>query len=191
MRLFHAESAFVFPTHVGVFPNYKGVYYGRVRLPHACGGVSSLTAARDWGTLSSPRMWGCFQELNKFFQKLIVFPTHVGVFPALRSLHLCTVSLPHACGGVSPLRCRTFFRRLSSPRMWGCFHVIEAVQTAVKVFPTHVGVFLFSLPAAGLRSRLPHACGGVSPSRIKAPLQSESSPRMWGCFHCGNESVAA
>ena len=71
---------------------------------------------------------------------------------------------------------------VSSPRTWGCFHVIEAVQTAVKVFPTHVGVFprIFSR-SWGIRG-LPHARGGVSWSIFDKDGAKASSPRTWGCF---------
>ena len=111
-----------------------------------------------------------------------VFPTHVGVFPFLGRSSDTLACLPHACGGVSIWGSTKDMAMLSSPRMWGCFR--SAFQTCqnVFVFPTHVGVFLPLLPESGRTSRLPHACGGVSPTDHSPSNPTESSPRMWGCF---------
>ena len=95
---------------------------------------------------------------------------------------LLRLRLPHARGGVSIVRPRLYFFRLSSPRTWGCFWLGYAFPSAVFVFPTHVGVFP-SLPAptAGW-PRLPHARGGVSALAAVVRRAFESSPRTWGCF---------
>ena len=50
----------VFPTHVGVFLYRSLPAYARIRLPHACGGVSCASST--------------------VFVAYCVFPTHVGVF---------------------------------------------------------------------------------------------------------------
>ena len=68
----------VFPTHVGVFLQLFATRLVGMRLPHACGGVSACRLYRGPGTVSSPRMWGCFriEQLRTRLKK--VFPTHVG-----------------------------------------------------------------------------------------------------------------
>ena len=92
------------------------------------------------------------------------------------------LSLPHACGGVSPVPELEIARCSSSPRMWGCFQACPFRFFAVRVFPTHVGVFPgLPYPRTTPRS-LPHACGGVSRRRRSRACSSRSSPRMWGCF---------
>ena len=91
----------VFPTRVGVFLTKAGDRLTIRRLPHACGGVSTvLTSFLDLAT-SSPRVWGCFSGQNHIMFGLSVFPTRVGVFLLKTGLSLLHKSLPHACGGVS------------------------------------------------------------------------------------------
>ena len=111
----------VFPTHVGVFLLYGMAPCGESRLPHACGGVSTFGDSRRNSQLSSPRMWGCFQNFLFYEKILAVFPTHVGVFLSGYTFAAVVDRLPHACGGVSPGCFGVFPRKLSSPRMWGCF----------------------------------------------------------------------
>ena len=50
---------------------------------------------------SSPRPWGCFFTQVCNWCATGVFPTPVGVFPALAALGALAGSLPHARGGVS------------------------------------------------------------------------------------------
>ena len=72
---------------------------------------------------------------------------------------------------------------VSSPRTWGCFHNTRAWDGHKKVFPTHVGVFLFAPSASSPETGLPHARGGVSELRRVLDSEDSSSPRTWGCFH--------
>ena len=115
---------------------------------------------------------------------LLVFPTHVGVFPSFFRFSKAVISLPHACGGVSGPRSGSRSKAESSPRMWGCFLLYKEFEEYKEVFPTHVGVFLHEdLPCASACC-LPHACGGVSDVSRLTEDDFASSPRMWGCF-CG------
>ena len=157
-----AILVFVFPTHVGVFLHRDISLPAYLCLPHACGGVSSKSTARVNAFWSSPRMWGCFLSSVRIVVADIVFPTHVGVFPAVDIVILLMRRLPHACGGVSSAGKAGFLTRWSSPRMWGCFLETANVNFYGKVFPTHVGVFPAVVDIVVLLSR--------------------SSPRMWGCF---------
>ena len=71
---------------------------------------------------------------------------------------------------------------VSSPRTWGCFSLDSLHFHFGAVFPTHVGVFLFSCHAQLPKNCLPHARGGVSMVSPAVMLCSSSSPRTWGCF---------
>ncbi len=71
---------------------------------------------------------------------------------------------------------------VSSPRTWGCFFLFKRGIEVFRVFPTHVGVFLYSKRARTWSWRLPHARGGVSGDLAVKGVSDESSPRTWGCF---------
>ena len=133
----------VFPTHVGVFPEWFKF------LAHAFA--------------SSPRTWGCFQPRRDGRERReglpharggvsasaitgltsrVVFPTHVGVFPECGFTTASRTSLPHARGGVSRIAIKVVKPSWSSPRTWGCFYHSGKPIRKHFVFPTHVGVFL-------------------------------------------------
>ena len=119
--LLSQDAIHVFPTPVGVFPISTCVTTTTQGLPHARGGVSVHTLAFHALLASSPRPWGCFCRREPQPDRLLVFPTPVGVF---LQLHLAVVvlrGLPHARGGVSDLHDRGAGKGLSSPRPWGCF----------------------------------------------------------------------
>ncbi len=92
------------------------------------------------------------------------------------------ISLPHARGGVSSAGAPAVALPRSSPRPWGCFRGLVTSGLWSVVFPTPVGVFLYSerLPAG--TQRLPHARGGVSHAPPSSGFDLRSSPRPWGCF---------
>ena len=92
-------------------------------------------------------------------------------------------SLPHARGGVSVSKSLKGGALLSSPRTWGCFCLRSSSRCPMKVFPTHVGVFLPTGADSQPGTRLPHARGGVSKVHDPSRRASRSSPRTWGCFY--------
>ena len=152
----------VFPTHVGVFLLRHVACQNNGSLPHARGGVSTQSARGEVTNPSSPRTWGCFYPPLKIELVLLVFPTHVGVFPGHFTQPLTIRRLPHARGGVSVISSRVIRMRGSSPRTWGCFHTGRTKGAKTCVFPTHVGVFLLGKNTASPVGSLPHARGGVS-----------------------------
>ena len=82
---FHAARAtscadHVFPTPVGVFPDYSAAGCAFYRLPHARGGVSRCSTVAFSAPKSSPRPWGCFCCGQGRADSIQVFPTPVGVF---------------------------------------------------------------------------------------------------------------
>ena len=183
-RIFAAlwSSVRVFPTLVGVFLEGHGLLLHDHGLPHARGGVSEVLASRRHLAKSSPRSWGCFFDAIRASQVERVFPTLVGVFPVFGFVLWSLLSLPHARGGVSLTRNAVKINKKSSPRSWGCFPSRNGGLFYSFVFPTLVGVFLFSRIYILFPARLPHARGGVSlPCRTFWRLET-SSPRSWGCF---------
>ena len=131
----------VFPTPVGVFLLLIGLYLGRLRLPHARGGVSNGSLSYGISLRSSPRPWGCFYCLMHLSASHFVFPTPVGVFLPMLSPRFLSTSLPHARGGVSHEAAGGVENDLSSPRPWGCFYRARHAPPIFTVFPTPVGVF--------------------------------------------------
>ncbi len=176
------DAGVVFPTPVGVFPVTGLVAYMGARLPHACGGVSTLMPEATKRRESSPRLWGCFYISARQAWGDAVFPTPVGVFLLIVVSAEPEPSLPHACGGVSPCAAAVAISTASSPRLWGCFFNLWRAYDRESVFPTPVGVFLASASGRMAACSLPHACGGVSPVRVHHAAANESSPRLWGCF---------
>ena len=126
----------------------------------------------------------------------------MGVYLRFHRFSQARLSFPHACGGV-PTRADTRKNVLRfSPRMWGCtgdrrsfvpsarvfpthvgvyLSVVYCVDILDTVFPTHVGVYLTTYTELRIETSLPHACGGVPCSNIKAAYALAFSPRMWGC----------
>ena len=121
-------------------------------------------------------MRGCY------YWRSPVFPTHVGVFLNWYFSRLVIYRLPHARGGVSDLLICLPLLLQSSPRTWGCFHIIKIREKLASVFPTHVGVFLGFGFGFACFFRLPHARGGVSQFTRRLSGRNMSSPRTWGCF---------
>ena len=111
-----------------------------------------------------------------------VFPTPVGVFPWCARCKSSLIGLPHARGGVSVASLPPGNLALSSPRPWGCFSPARQFRFRLPVFPTPVGVFPLEAWGRAPMCSLPHARGGVSPSKHQHRPARLSSPRPWGCF---------
>ncbi len=78
--LSRVRRAEVFPTQVGVFPQWTTLLCSIHRLPHAGGGVSDCNSLLPSIVMSSPRRWGCFSFTTASQGFTLVFPTQVGVF---------------------------------------------------------------------------------------------------------------
>src|SRR5690554_6729820 len=102
---------------------------------------------------------------------------------------MATCSLPHVRGGVSDMITATVTTPRSSPRPWGCFHVVEDTGFFDNVFPTSVGVFLTMRHQFGQGQGLPHVRGGVSHQDWPPPGFLMSSPRPWRCFRYKRASL--
>lgn len=151
----------VFPTPVGVFLDQSCGAPRSDRLPHACGGVSNAGRHPHSEEKSSPRLWGCFRRPAPLSARPAVFPTPVGVFLSILIIGLIQLSLPHACGGVSPPLSPCGDWLSSSPRLWGGFYQARVRSGRWAVFPTPVG-------------------GAAAEATLEA-IQ-KSSPHTWGCF---------
>ena len=112
----------VFPTHVGMFLSERTDSMHTASFPHACGDVPFRVSLVHLERMFSPRMWGCSGGGPHDF--------------------LGSTRFPHACGDV-PLSRRGSKRLFRfSPRMWGCSAISDGRRQSLKVFPTHVGMFL-------------------------------------------------
>ena len=112
----------------------------------------------------------------------LVFPTHVGVFPTGHPAYSPRARLPHTRGGVSTRNAASLCIMSSSPHTWGCFSLLVRQNKGGRVFPTHVGVFLWLSAKPLPMPCLPHTRGGVSNHAISYRAVSGSSPHTWGCF---------
>ena len=179
----------VFPTCVGVFPHNKKSFEKLLSLPHVRGGVSRGTVGHAEVPRSSPRAWGCFQRALFPEKVSTVFPTCVGVFPALSLGAGGGARLPHVRGGVSTHIPGYDALGVSSPRAWGCFLFFVVGFGFFPVFPTCVGVFLTRKECLDAAGSLPHVRGGVSVDSVRKGVPLASSPRAWGCFRLLDDEI--
>ena len=91
----------IFPTGVGVFLPHHREQIRQRNLPHRRGGVSAQPLDTWHLAQSSPQAWGCFRLISTPHQVIQIFPTGVGVFPAVSSMCARPMHLPHRRGGVS------------------------------------------------------------------------------------------
>ena len=187
---FMKDYADVFPTPVGVFLSITQHDPSAASLPHARGGVSGSIYTDVSSFSSSPRPWGCFSCVHGHRDGGELFPTPVGVFPALPRFVTDSPPLPHARGGVSAYFELWGLDASSSPRPWGCFQNESQQNQLAGLFPTPVGVFPTNHSSQRLKRRLPHARGGVSNTVKAFNSGCWSSPRPWGCFSTGTAITA-
>ena len=90
--------------------------------------------------------------------------------------------LPHARGGVSFRGAWNSLSGASSPRSWGCFQKPDHPHPTPYVFPTLVGVFLYTRQFFTMTLRLPHARGGVSCYGGVAEQAQSVFPTLVGVF---------
>ena len=161
-----------------------------MRFLHACGDVSCVCRASIGMSRFSPRMWRCFWQIHRHRRSGGVFSTHVEMFPNRLLIGHAASCFLHACGDVS--KCDTFacIPEKFSPRMWRCFVRLQSINRDVKVFSTHVEMFLRSKAKTNDTSRFLHACGDVSAKAEQAKGDEKFSPRMWRCFSVGSKGVS-
>ena len=126
---------------MGVFLIRQTTHLFHHGLPHTCGGVSKRSMAPYVDDVSSPHLWGCFQDHPSACPGSGVFPTPVGVFLKPLALLIIQPGLPHTCGGVSKPMVIKVEVWESSPHLWGCFYQSRIRNDLYAVFPTPVGVF--------------------------------------------------
>ena len=105
----------------------------------------------------------------------------MGVYRTATLLQPHNQSFPHACGGVPQLIEFTTKPTGFSPRMWGCTVSHQDDKHLYRVFPTHVGVYLYQKLTLIGNVGFPHACGGVPMGGQPTLKWRQFSPRMWGC----------
>ena len=125
-------------------------------------------------------MWGWTEGDHFATRRPGVFPTRVGVDRGLEMLGLYEGRFPHACGGGPTSPAAFLCRETFSPRVWGWTSGGGFYDTAVKVFPTRVGVDRSCNPPELTESRFPHACGGGPQPLKRGERLGGFSPRVWG-----------
>ena len=130
----------------------------------------------------SPHAWGCFHFKGMEYYRTNVFPTCVGVFPKDAGKCLKPLSIPHMRGGVSDQTYDELRERAYSPHAWGCFCCSDSRGSCTAVFPTCVGVFLYTMIRGYVPNGIPHMRGGVSVACILIVWVFKYSPHAWGCF---------
>ena len=169
-------------------------------FPHGCGDGPGLIAELRGGVRFSPRVWGWSVQRLRFQQRLIVFPTGVGMvrsrdprggrrpgFPhgcgdgPRPARQLCRPSrFPHGCGDGPLIEPFAFTDDAFSPRVWGWSVSPAAAEVDLIVFPTGVGMVrtrLFSMTTA---RGFPHGCGDGPATESARARAFEFSPRVWG-----------
>ena len=152
----------VFPTGVGMFLFPGPLSQLQQSLPHGRGDVSIRRQPVKIFSRSSPRAWGCFLTTGRSANTRRVFPTGVGMFPALALARFMIICLPHGRRDVSQGIAANSAAIASSPRAWGCFRRARTPRTCTAVFPTGVGMFPCNQPLRFSKARFPHGCGDVS-----------------------------
>ena len=152
-------------------------------LPHAGGGVPTLTASASVFCRSSPRRRGCSRALFGFLHERFVFPTQAGVFPQADPVAAAADRLPRAGGGVPSEMGVRKVNLPSSPRRRGCSLLVPSIGSNAHVFPAQAGVFPSHTCSGWSRPRLPRADGGVPTTAGACCSPRRSSPRRPGAFH--------
>ena len=152
----------VFSTHVEMFldsvmrPPCTGSFL------HACGDVSSIPDGYQPVWMFSPRIWRCFYIIATMLRYIRVFSTHVEMFLIPVDIPRTCIRFLHACGDVSSDLVTIFIPQEFSPRMWRCFFPCIAMNAILRVFSTHVEMFLLL--------------------QVRKNRFIMFSPRMWRCF---------
>ena len=73
-----------------------------------------------------------------------------------------------------------------SPHTWGCTFGVGCHRHNLRVFPTHVGVYLILNNTVRQVIRFPHTRGGVPPFSFPASTEWLFSPHTWGCTVAGD-----
>ena len=113
----------------------------------------------------------------------VVFPTHVGVIPAIQPMQYACRRIPHTRGGDPKLNALGIPDSKYSPHTWGWSFYLESWTTRTLVFPTHVGVILWSSRSSSTGKGIPHTRGG-DPKFIGIIFTIfQYSPHTWGWSH--------
>ena len=182
-RLLRRRLGRFIPTPVG-----NGFISSKIMLstpvhPHACGERSSVNAAAELSTGSSPRLWGTDDAVPVFADDTRFIPTPVGNGVS-NSYAARAVSVhPHACGERYVWGAQLEAGSGSSPRLWGTVGFHLRVTVCDRFIPTPVG----NGPPDSYRCQAntvhPHACGERAVTSTGSQCNGGSSPRLWGTVY--------
>ena len=152
----------------------------RCGVPHASGDGPSGPSCCCTCRRCSPREWGWTDEAVKFWERVIVFPTRVGMDRRTGSFPPASRRVPHASGDGPNLEPVVLELQRCSPREWGWTVRIAILTTTNGVFPTRVGMDRRRSGARCYSSRVPHASGDGPASALPIVPPWVCSPREWG-----------
>ena len=94
---------------------------------------------------------------------------------------------PHTRGDVTFSHSARNVLVRSAPRTWGCSALGKPKCFRARVYPTHAGMCLFTVPRMHVVTSLPHMRGDAPQVRLFPSLDWRSAPRTWG--HTCGETV--
>ena len=125
-------------------------------------------------------MWGWSCKLPAISLPSWVFPTYVGMIPHGLYHPKVLNGFPHVCGDDPSSSQNANNITKFSPRMWGWSAVLCYTGYRCQVFPTYVGMILFSIASFTPDLGFPHVCGDDPATLQEVEILLEFSPRMWG-----------
>ena len=153
------------------------------RFPRVCGDVSEVNHLRADEHQLSPRMRGCFRNVERRSPKRPAFPAYAGMFPASCTRSAAGSRFPRVCGDVSIDKAKDITVLKLSPRMRGCFYIREMRIARDAVFPAYAGMLPLLPSMRFFLTGFPRVCGDVSGVYCSSAMPQKFSPRMRGYFY--------
>ena len=176
------QTSTVLPAYAGMFLQACRARCTKTSSPRVCGDVSQ--PSRHLISLSwfSPRMRGCFSQVNFRVGTVLVLPAYAGMFPGPIGKRGGRYRSPRVCGDVSKSTTNRASKVGFSPRMRGCFFGNKRPNGLIYVLPAYAGMFHSAGKDAQGTYSSPRVCGDVSPQGFCQGAVPLFSPRMRGCF---------
>ena len=159
---------------------YEYVHHIVTVHPHVCGEhlLAGFTGTVIVG--SSPRVWGTLNEAHPCKSIRRFIPTCVG-----NTRHLfhgkCNFAVhPHVCGEHLTQPQNISLWNGSSPRVWGTHRQHTGNGSKCRFIPTCVGNTGYTDAESKVLPVHPHVCGEHAMNVPIRPLNTGSSPRVWG-----------
>ena len=106
-------------------------------------------------------------------------------------LPINTKSFSHTRGSVPLILIGAYYHADFFPHTWECTYVKKAAQKSSRLFPTHVGVYLFPTVNYALSPAFSHTRGSVPRIATILILQANFFPHTWECTYTASITVAS